>query len=116
MCGEGRQTGSRLGVYTMGESILIRQMSFSYSAGMKFSCGISLSTDLRNLIAMIAKRCLLFLSPYLRGLLVVDVEEASDDVEAVRRAQVVGAVGRGQHPQVADEGGATPDGGKTNKK
>ena len=55
MCGEGRQTGSRLGVYTMGESILIRQMSFSYSAGMKFPCGINLSTDLRSLIAMIAK-------------------------------------------------------------
>lgn len=56
MCGEGRQTGSRLGVYTMGESILIRQMSFSYSAGMKFSCGISLSTDLRSYVAVIAKR------------------------------------------------------------
>ena len=55
MCVEGRQTGSRLGVYTMGESILIRQMSFSYSAGMKFPCGINLSTDLRSLIAMIAK-------------------------------------------------------------
>ena len=53
MCGEGRQTGSRLGVYTMGESILIRQMSFSYSAGMKFSCGINLSTDLRSYVAVI---------------------------------------------------------------
>ena len=56
MCGEGRQTGSRLGVYTMGESILIRQMSFSYSAGMKFSCGTNLSTDLRSLIPMIVSK------------------------------------------------------------
>ena len=65
MCGEGRQTGSRLGVYTMGESILIRQMSFSYSAGMKFSCGISLSTNLRSLIAKNAIKELYVCSPHL---------------------------------------------------
>ena len=67
----------------MGSSVLSRLMSFSYRVGMKFSWLIIFSTYLTSQVCnqrIQVKLTFKFL-PNLSSLLVVDVQEAPNDVE-----------------------------------
>ena len=89
-------------------SVLKRLMSFSYSVGIKFSWFMILSTDLTSYVGLVIKtfrnqETCQFL-PDLSCVMVVDVQEAPDQVEVGVGliVNVLGAVGSCQGPSVVD--------------
>ena len=88
-------------------SVLKRLMSFSYSVGIKFSWLMIFSTDLTyvGLVIKSFRRLIIYqFLPDLSCVMVVDVQEAPDQVEAGVGliVDVLGAVGSGQGPSVVD--------------